>query len=88
MSRDITDLIMTKYFINEKEKEIARLNNEIAELRDKLVRKCDHPTTTTTEHYNSGGYDYLSSVVITQKCTICDTVVNQYYDPKHKGSYA
>lgn len=87
MSRDITDLIMTKYFIDAKEKEITRLNNEIVELRDKLLRKCDHPTTTTEKQYTSGTYNDLSFVTITQKCTICDTVIKSYLDPHHKGSY-
>lgn len=88
MSRDITDLVMTKYFIDEKKKEVERLNNEIEELHNKLLKKCDHPTTTTTENYVSGTYNDLSYVLITQKCTICDAILKSYYDPKHKGSYA
>lgn len=88
MSRDITDLVMTKYFIDEKKKEVERLNKEIDELQNKLVKKCDHPTTVTTEDYREGGYDYTSCVIITQKCTICDAILKSYYDPKHKGSYA
>lgn len=88
MSMDVTDLVMTKYFIDEKNKEVQRLNKEIDELQDKLVRNCTHPTAIKTEKYNSGEYDYKSSVIITHTCTICGTVLNQYYDSKHKGSYA
>lgn len=88
MSRDITDLIMTKYFIEEKEKKVRVLNKEIEELQASLVRKCDHPTTTTTENYFPGTYNDLSFVEVTQTCTICGTVLKHYNDPNHKGSHA
>lgn len=87
MSTDITDLVMTRYFIDEKKKEVNRLNKEINELKDELTRKCNHPTITTKENYNSGGYDYVSSVTIVKTCTICDKVLESYKDPKHRGSY-
>lgn len=88
MSMDVTDLVMTKYFIDEKSKEVQRLNKEIDELQDKLVRNCTHPTAIKTEKYNSGGYDYVSSVVITHTCTICGKVLKSYEDPNHKGYHA
>jgi hypothetical protein len=84
---DITDLIMTKYFITEKEKQVQRLNNEIEELQNKLIKSCTHPTTITTSEYTSGTYNDLSFVTITHKCSICDKILESYYDPKHKGHY-
>ncbi|HEY9701872.1 MAG TPA: hypothetical protein V6C58_05480 [Allocoleopsis sp.] len=85
---DVTDLVMTKHFINEKQKEIDRLAEEIYELKEKLERKCTHPTTTTTRDYHPGGYDYVSEVVITTKCSICEKTIKSYSDPNHRGMHA
>jgi hypothetical protein len=88
MSVDITQLVIDRYHIDQKRKEIVRLNNEIDSLQKGLIRRCTHPTSKTEEKYHSGGYDYLSSVTITKTCTICDKVLESYDDPKHRGSYA
>lgn len=87
MSVDVTDLVMKKYFITEKKKQIEYLQKEIDEMQDWLEKKCTHPTTITDRKYHSGGYDYVSSVTVTTKCTLCEKVLSCIDDPKHKGHY-
>lgn len=88
MSVDITSLVMDKYHLNEHIKKIEYHEKCIAELQARLERRCTHPTVVTTEKYNGGGYDYVSSVRITKTCTLCDKVLESYDDPKHRGSHA
>ena len=85
MSVDVTSLVMDRYHIDEKQKEISRLENEIKELRKRLYRCCTHPTTKTDEKYSPGGYNHVSSVTVTKTCPICDKVLKLYDDPNHKG---
>lgn len=87
MAVDITELVMLRYHIDEFNRKISVLQNERNELIKKLERKCTHPTTATTRDYIPGGYDYVSSVIITTKCTLCNKVTESYDDPKHRGNY-
>jgi hypothetical protein len=87
MVTDVTELVMLRYHYNENEKRIKLLQQENDEFLAKLVRKCTHPTTVTTREYSPGGYDYVSSVTVTTKCNLCDTVLYCYDDPNHKGTH-
>lgn len=87
MPKDVTQLVMQRYFINELEKEIISKEKELTERWNTLQKQCDHPTVKIDQSYHSGGYDYVSSVIITHTCTICDKVLKSYEDPKHKGQY-
>ncbi len=87
MSVDISGLVVQRYFIDKLTKEIARDKETLAEAWVKLQRQCTHPTVKTDRNYCSGGYDYLSSVKIVKTCTVCDKVLEDYYDPKHNGHY-
>jgi hypothetical protein len=87
MSRDITQLVMERYFINELEKEIANKNKELVARWEDLRKKCDHSTFKIDRNYDLGGYDYRNSVDIIHTCTICDKVIKHYQDPKHQGHY-
>lgn len=87
MSKDVTQLVMDRYFINELE---AKINRDVEELNKRwagLQERCDHPTIKVKDEYFSGGYDYVSEVRISHICTICDKVLKTYNDPKHKGYY-
>ena len=88
MSVDVTDLVMQRYFINEEERNITIANKRLEEMWAQLRKQCTHPTTVTSEKYYSGGYDYISSVVITVTCTLCDKILKSYDDPKHKGCHS
>lgn len=87
MSVDITQLVMDRYYINEKRKEIERLNNEIDDLQKGLTRRCTHPTTKTDRHYFPGSYYNTSYETVTKICTICDKIL-ETYDDHTNGSYA
>lgn len=84
---DVTQLVMDRYFINELTKELENKNKELAYRWKELQRKCMHPTIKTIEKYNSGGYDYVSSIHITKTCTTCNKVLESYKDPNHRGMY-
>lgn len=88
MAVDITELVMLKYHIDEYTKEITRIDLARKELIDKLERKCNHPTIHVQSKYFTGGYDHVSSVIITHTCTLCGKVVKSYDDPNHRGTHA
>ncbi len=88
MSTDVSQLVITRFYIEEKKKDIKRLEGEVQELQLKLERLCTHPTIVKTTHYTSGGYDYVSEVTIAERCITCDKVVKTYKDPNHKGTHA
>lgn len=87
MSVDITQLVMDKYHLVEKQKEIKRLYKEIDELQAGLERKCTHPTITTKRDYTPGSYYDRSYTTIIKTCTICDKVLESYDDPNYTGTY-
>lgn len=87
MSRDVTQLVMDRYFIDELKKKIEHLNNELQERLKTLQKRCSHPTTKTDRKYYSGGYDYVSSISITTTCTLCDKILESYDDPNHVGRH-
>lgn len=74
---------------------LKELNTEREELRSKvdrqrdiLERNCQHPDVTKSSKYYEGGYDYVSSIMITHTCDLCHKVLKYYDDPSHKGSHA
>jgi vesicle coat complex subunit len=85
MTVDISKLTELKNEIEKKEKKRDKLDKKIFELIDKLQDACMHPTVNTKDYYCSGGYDYLSSVTITETCAVCNKVLKSYDDPNHKG---
>jgi hypothetical protein len=87
MSVDVTQLVMDRYYINELQDKISREHKELYDRWELLRKRCSHPTIRIDREYNRGGYDYVSSVTITHKCTICDKVLKSYDDPNHKGSH-
>lgn len=88
MSVDVSTLVIDRYYIDQITKDIQQLSQDLAHRWQDLQRKCTHPTSKTIEKYNSGGYDYVSSVHVLKTCTICDKVLESYDDPKHHGSFA
>lgn len=87
MTTDITYLMILKAQIAENNARIEALTKETLSVLDELRKKCPHPTQKTDRHYSSGGYDYLSSVTVTQTCTICGKVIKSYDDPNHHGTH-
>jgi hypothetical protein len=85
---DITEILKSKDNIDIIKRRIASDTATVIEWTNKLQKECLHPTTKTSRKYCSGGYDYLSSVTITIKCSICDKALKIYDDPNHKGSYS
>jgi hypothetical protein len=84
---NITHLIELKESIERLDKiiTVAQVKRNI--YKEQLTKECTHPTTKRTAKYDSGGYDYVSTITITDACTICGFETS-FKDPTHKGSYA
>jgi hypothetical protein len=83
--KDISDVMQLVKERDQLKKEKKEIHDKIQDLTKQISLVCTHPVITKERHYSSGGYDYVSSVTITETCVVCGEVVNQYDDPNHKG---
>lgn len=86
---DITEILKLKNTIDIVQARIIADKEFVAKYCKELQNLCTHPTVTTTRKYYGGGYDYLSSIRITTKCTftLCEKILETYDDPKHQGQH-
>lgn len=84
---DVTKLLELQRKKQDILQRIKDLEMDFAITSDTLKEQCTHPTTETTEKHCRGGYDYVSSIVITKTCTICRKVLESYDDLTHKGTH-
>lgn len=48
---------------------------------------CPHPETRKEDKYYPGGYDFVSTIVISEYCKDCGKLLKYYDDPNHKGTH-
>lgn len=64
------------------------LSNRSSSLKYKVQEDlCEHTKINKVERYYSGGYDYKSSVVISEYCEHCGKLLKFYDDPTHQGTF-
>lgn len=64
------------------------LERQISYQQRLVQENCQHVDTTTIRKYYEGGYDYVSSVIVTETCDLCSKIIASGNDPAHKGSHA
>lgn len=88
MAYDVTEVMTLLDKKKKLGKQIEKLEKEYDELSVDIESVCPHPTTVKDSHYSKGGYDYVSSVTITIRCSICNKTLKSYDDPNHKGCHS
>lgn len=88
MAYDVTEVMTLLDKKKKLAKQLDKLNQEYAALTIDIESVCPHPTTIKDSHYSRGGYDYVSSVTITIRCSICNKTLKSYDDPKHMGTHS
>jgi hypothetical protein len=87
MSYDVTYLQILKNSMKDASDKVKEYGDKYDACLKELQAKCPHATYSTEDIYHRGGYDYLSSVTIIEKCTFCNKVLRKYDDPKHVGQH-
>ena len=85
MSVNVTYLEELKESMKEYSDKAKEYSDKYDTAYKELQQKCPHTTYSVDRTYFSGGYDYVSSVSIVEKCTFCKKVLKHYDDPKHRG---
>jgi hypothetical protein len=67
--------------------QVDNLNKRIDYQRRLINEHCQHVSVSVRSKYNSGGYDYVSSIQITHTCDLCGKILEAYNDPHHRGTY-
>lgn len=68
--------------------QIKELAEKLDEHRKVLDANCQHEHTTVKRDYKEGGYDYVSSVTITETCNLCHKILLVKDDKGHRGYFA
>lgn len=56
-------------------------------LLENIQEKCPHTSIRKEDKYFRGGYDYRSSIVISEYCEHCGKLLKFYDDPTHQGTF-
>jgi hypothetical protein len=69
------------------ERQSIRLSYRARALLTAVQEICPHPEVRKEDKYYPGGYDFLSTVVISEYCKDCGKLLKYYDDPEHRGTH-